>query len=398
MGALLGGSAAAAKAKDEEPAKASLHAIHNSHYGYDGMNTRGSMAAVLNFALLTVLTALVAVLYARDGHSATRFLTMDAWSYTPKPCEGHKDCVPLAPSAGKAQQHHGCGGDERACHLQGLLQEFERPATGLFAVSSVPLLLLSVQVITSAFAMSFVHYAIDEGGRGDANGGWLRKGLKRIAMVVVMTYASFFLFMQTSWALPMNNVLFVEVGFLLALLYIGANPSAAYTQNERDQCVPARFVEMTLSTPLLAAGALAAAGVYDACEIVQAVFSVFFAYALLVALECQRASPEKRRDENMPMVGELLLSSGLVLVPFLVKCCDALADDDLGSRPTWAQAALGLLLGEVLLLHLTVAGFVVGRIWGLPLSHRLYVMAVEGQMIVARAAITLTLLVGALSR
>jgi hypothetical protein len=300
---------------------------------------------MLHACLLTVLTCLFAVMYAK-GSVSERGILESGWVFTPTRCTLWVDgmCMPLTSSVTESAAHT----------LAGTLPEYESPSMGLLSSVHPAFLCLAVSVLS--FAFSLQSHGISEYSESTL------QILKHIAIVFLAVYGALYLFIQERWALPANNVLLVEVCahpllrlalltlfvfgqalHVLGLLFLGTYSFHAVETDEDAESYEEHvlIVNVLLTYPLLAVAVLATAGLDDTVMHVTVFASLTLAVVLLLV-----GSIEAHTRKSAGQVYVALLSSFWMCgLPFIVAA--ALRLHYLHSVPgaSWATVALCLTLG-----------------------------------------------------
>jgi len=163
---------------------------------------RGAAQASLQTVLLLLMTGLVAVFYERDRAADLSLSSLECWSVSTVLCANNEEkCAnstvtgPIAGGCPFEEQMKGYyfythQGPTSLCNLVGQAPEFERGMAerdDLFSAMGIPFLLLSSQVITTAFFIGYIRYDSSDDSHKSASN--LQKTLKRISLVVQLIFA-----------------------------------------------------------------------------------------------------------------------------------------------------------------------------------------------------------------
>jgi uncharacterized membrane protein len=278
---------------------------------------------IARLLVLIILTGLVATLFSRNNdHSVLEKLkpiklVSQSWVLTSGDCKFWVDgaCIPLDGEADKL-------------NLGGILEEKERRSTGLFSSINAPCLCLSSIVIATAFSICLTSYP-------DA---YTQKTLKLFSLLMIIVFGVLFLFIQNSWMLPVNNVLFIEFLFMIALFTLGT-----VSADKGSNISALRLVGWGLSTPLLIIVVLSIAGEDNSNVLLLVYFSLVFAMVVLSAGEWEYSS-----DYNSKTISVVYMTFWLCIIPFIVyssKRLHFMAVEIPVSLPEWSIASLGIILG-----------------------------------------------------
>ena len=195
--------------------------------------------------LLIVLTGLVATLFAqqsshanslvRDSRRKSVSLISQGWIITSGDCKFWFDgaCVPMS------------DGIPNEAALGGIMDERERKAYGMFSSINAPFLCLAACVISTAFSLCLIPSS-------DQN---VKRMMKMMSILVVVVFGVLFLFIQSTWSLPVNNLLLVECLLTVSLFVL-----VTYSVDKGSVVDIARLIEMILTNPLIAISVLSSAG------------------------------------------------------------------------------------------------------------------------------------------
>lgn len=147
--------------------------------------------------------------------------------------------------------------------LEGILpNEIEKPSTGLFSSVNAPFLCLAAVVMSSAYSMCLLvvtrennddSYNNTTGSTADTH--LTPKMLKSMSLLILVSYAILFLFIQRDWFLPFNNVLLVEFLFMISFLVI--NTFSVY---QKHMYFGMRLLNTMFTSPLIAVSVLTMIG------------------------------------------------------------------------------------------------------------------------------------------
>lgn len=317
----------------------------------DSFFSRGWIYASFDSILLFILTGMVAVFYERGKETAfTHGIT--TWGITPTPCQINEEkCLPAIQYNNKNKSScsflEGNHGMNSLCNLIGESVLYEREGVNLFSVIGIPFLLLSSQVISAAFSLLYIHEDSLHNTHKSASN--TQKSLKKIALLMLTVYATCFLFIQSSWKIPGNNLFLAELFMHVSLFLISMISSSTYSEQARRHIMPMRMGELSLTIPILTVPVLAIGGNTAINEITITFFAVLFTNAFLLLLELDKNSNStvQWRLEGAQVV--VLMNAWLCLIPFLIHCALTISrlQDDFG-RPWVLLSLVTLVLYELL--------------------------------------------------
>ena len=278
---------------------------------------------IARLLVLIILTGLVATLFSRNNDNLLSQklkpvkLVSQSWVITSGDCKFWVDgaCIPL-------------DGVPDKLNLGGILEEKERRSTGLFSSINAPCLCLSSIVIATAFSICLTSYP-------DA---YTQKTLKLFSLMMIVVFGVLFLFIQSSWMLPVNNVLFIEFLFMLALFALGT-----VSVDKGSNISALRLVGWVLSTPLLIVAVLSIAGEDNSNVLLLVYFGLVFSMLVLSVGEWEYSS-----DYNGNTISVVYMTFWLCIIPFIVyssKRLHFMAVEIPVSLPKWSIASLGIILG-----------------------------------------------------
>jgi len=323
--------------------------------------TRGWGNACLHAVFLIVMTTTVAIFYDRQHPGDVSLVAMGLWSITPYPCHYRREdlgpmCIPSSINPLKNASDcilntnheyyfYTSSYEDRSspslCNLIGESPMFEREGTNLFSVLGIPFILLASQVIATVFAMMYVRNdSLDNKHNTSTN---VQKSLKKIALLMVIVYATSFLLIQNSWKIPGNN-LFLVVIFLLFVAFLFAFlPSSHFSELAKHKIMPLRLGEYVLTIPLLTAASLGVAGNTIITDVTNAFFSVLFTNAFLLLVEAYKKTDVSDSSEDTVVRRTFLLNAWLCLIPFIMYCSVTIESMSKDHYP-WALACIVVLL------------------------------------------------------
>lgn len=334
--------------------------------------TRGWIYASIDSVILLVLTALSAIFYERGGGRIEQSLiSLAAWSITPSPCKINEEgCMVSFTSnhqlhtVGSNSTHVDCTlkshNDEegKICNLMGDSPMYEREGVNLFSVIGVPFLLLSSQVISTAFSLIYIRNdSIDNSHNTASN---VQKTLKKLALLMMVVYAVCFLFIQNSWKVPGNNLFLSELFLLFSIFTVGFFSSSTFSEHAKYQTMPMRNGEFVLTIPFLAAAVLVVSGSTSIHDIIISFFSVFFTNGFLLLLEMDKDSQKNNNKLWTVSTAQwgILINSWISVIPFLMHyslVISALQAEETVYRPWVLASCVGVLLYELCyILSITV--------------------------------------------
>ena len=295
--------------------------------------SRGKTHASFHSILLVVVTCIVAILNERSDAKELGIISMVKWSITPIPCTKEETkCIPLLKNvfinesdtcilnSNHAHYFYTSYGDQGAstlCNLLGKTPLFEREGLNLFSIINIPFLILSSQVIKTVFSLLYIRE--DSIGNTHESSSNVQKTLKKGSLLILITYAVTFLFMQNSWKIPGNNMFIVEIILLFAIFLIAFLPSSLFSENAKHQNMSLRFLEFTLTAPLLTVPVLAVSGNTSLNDMIVIFFIVSFtnAFVLLLELYKGKSGGAFKLDTTG---GVLIANAWLCLLPFVIYC------------------------------------------------------------------------------
>jgi hypothetical protein len=346
---------------DGELQSATTH--HEKNTG--GAFMLGAILPWLHGCLVVVLTGLLATLYTN------RTAVVEGWLVAPTRCTLWVDgaCVPKSAviEAGSLEP------------LKGQVVEYESRSSGLFSEIHAPFLCLAVEI--TCFAMVLKGACAMQGFGENAV-----QVMKHLSLAVLSVYGALYLFMQSEWNLPVNNVLLVECTHVLGIFFVGTY-SLHKSSSQEDARLHVWLVNVVLTYPLLAVAALSAAGEDGSVAHVAVFFGLTLACFALVAAALEEA-------QALLM---LLTTFWLCLVPFVVHSCARLHAISYAGLTVagWAAAALVLLVVLYLLLAVIATVGVQWSSWGLERATAL--QALEYFDFVVKATLSVLIMVGVAS-
>jgi hypothetical protein len=204
--------------------------------------------------------------------------------------------------------------------LSGELPEYESRATGLFSAVHPRFLAVATQVLCCALALKVSLLTLSETSI---------QIMKHLSILLLVAYGVLFLFYQTAWNLPFDNLFLVEFVYVLAILFIGT-----YSLHNAPY-VTVHAVSAVFTYPLLAVAAIAASGEDDTGALLTIFFTLVMACMALLAM-C--VNDEK---SHTPIFFTLYW---MCLVPCIVHCCVRLQQMADWPVASWREACLVLLL------------------------------------------------------
>jgi hypothetical protein len=374
----------------------------------------GWLYASCQTTLLVILISLVAIFYERGHPGDASLISMVSWSLTPLACLNEEEVCSSALIQGQSHHalnhphknnsvnhtshesnhtadciltsnHHyyfytpssSSSNQESLCNLIGESTLYEREGENLFSVMGIPFLLLGAQVIAASFSLIYVRkeiYAETNASIMTATQEptGMRKTLKKMTLFLLLIFSICFLFIQTTWKLPGNNLFLVELYVLFAFILIASIKAKYFSENASRQIISLRLVEICLTTSLLSVAVLAAAGNTSTDDLTTTFFSILFSNAFLVSLDLEKLS--HHRDQPLSTVtssvysssgmrnsihqmytftqaqGIILLNAWLLMIPFAMHCVLTLSDMSEGAKyKAWTVTpVLSLLIFQVL--------------------------------------------------
>ena len=350
----------------------------------------GVPQASIQCLLLLILTILVTVFHERGRPGDLALIALQTWSVT-----AAEPCHPYETS-------HNCFNTTMADSgaTADAIAMYERPQgelnQRLFNLVSVPFLILCSHVISTPFYIGYIRQSSKDNSHSSSSN--LQKNLKRIAMLMLMIFACSFLFLQTTWRLPGNNLLLCELWLIAALFYISFHPASHYSEYARHKYTPSRFLEFAFSLPLLAVAASGTAGMTDVDELNWIFFTSLFMCLFVLCLEFHHHKTTILKEEPDTLHHQasavLLLNALFCLVAFLVPAARTVQQGiHVDANLEWGPISLVLLMMLHVLYFLTVAAF---RLLSLFETHAIFIFLLDGIGIVGRTAISLVIISGAL--
>jgi hypothetical protein len=367
--------------------------------------------------LLVILISFVAIFYERGHPGDASLITMVSWSLTPLACLNEEEVCSSALMHGQSHHHElnhdhhhndnvnhsthkgnqstdciltsnrqyylyttssSASNQESLCNLIGESTLYEREGENLFSVMGIPFLLLGAQVIAASFSLMYVrkdHYAETSatGMTATQEPTDVAKTLKKMTLFLLLVFSICFLFIQTTWKLPGNNLFLVELFLLFAFILIASLKAKNFSENASRQIISLRLVEICLTTSILSVAVLAAAGNTSTNDLSTTFFSILFSNAFLVSLDLEKLSYHNDqplstihqnsvysragvRDAIHQMYtftqahGIILLNAWLLMIPFLMHCILTLSDMSEGTKfKAWTVTpVLSLVIFQVL--------------------------------------------------
>jgi hypothetical protein len=395
----------------------------------------GIPQACLQGLLLLIMTILVTVLHERGRPGDSALISLQTWSVTTvNPCrheEVEVDCfITSASSSTTTTTMHAAGAVNASAvkethtndtaHTDGtaaaawellLTGTYERPQgelnQRLFNVVGVPFLILCSHVISTPFFIGYIR----ESSHDDTHSSTsiFQKNLKRVGMLLLLVFACSFLFLQSAWSLPGNNLLLCELWLMCALFYISFHPASHYSEYARQQYTPTRYLEFAFTLPLLAVAAACAAGMTDVDDVNWIFFSSLFMCLFLLCAEYHHHKilvlKAEADDDHVYATRILILNALFCLVALAVPASRCVEQAMRISEVTewhleWGPVSLQLLLLLHVVYFLAVAVHRLlpkSAMCGIePPSHALIVLLLDGISLIGRALVSLLIISGAL--
>lgn len=353
----------------------------------------GIPQACLQTLLLVIITILVTVFHERERPGDMALISLKTRSVsaiiTNKCHEGNlKDCL------------NGTTTSSQPYHKDQFEQKTEEDLNQrLFNVICIPFLILCSHVISTPFFIGYIRETSEDNSHN--SNSIVQKNLKRISMLIMLLFACSFLFLQTSWHLPGNNLLLCEIWLISALFYISFHPASHYSEYMRHKYMPTRYLEFAFTLPLLAVASAATAGMTDIEEINWIFFTSLFMCLFLLCAEYHHHSVKVLNAEmdevHMQATWVLILNALLCLIAFLVPASQTvekvMANPYITQKKLeWAPTAFILLILLHVFYFLAVAGH---RLW-FHHHHVLMIWILDGISIIGRGTISLIIISGAL--
>jgi hypothetical protein len=298
---------------------------------------RGNIHASFHTLLLIILTCIVAILNEREKVEDLGLIATSLWGITPLPCqEKEKKCIPsfndikefndTKPCILNSNRKHyfynsyGEQGANSLCNLLGKTPLYEREGTNLFSTINAPFLILSSQVLKTVFALLYVREDSLENTHSSSSN--IQKTLKKMALLILITYAVSFLFMQNTWKIPGNNIFMIEIFFIYSIFLIASTCSSHVSESAKRQIMSFRLLEFTMSVPLITVPVLVASGNTSINDITVVFFTTLFANGFIVFLEIYKdVSIKNNNNFILGNIGRvILINTWLCLIPFIMYC------------------------------------------------------------------------------
>lgn len=325
-------------------------------------SSRGWVYASSQATLLVLLTILVSIFYERGNEGDAALISIASYTLTPWACvrnhnkvEDETLCVPAVQPRTNASStdcilesnHHfyfysANISKERPstslCSLIGETPLYEREAKNLFSVMGVPFLLLSAQVISTAFSLNYIRKSKNQGSN-------MYKTLKKMTLFILAVFSIAFLFIQITWKIPGNNLLLVELVAWLSLFLLATLHASYFAENAVRQILTLRLLETAITIPLFTSAVLAAAGNTNTNDLSLAFFAVLFANSFLLLLDMDKKTYHDHHYVLQGSHGVLFFNAWLCLIPFLVQCASTLQQaNSFSSYKDWSRIAVIVLL------------------------------------------------------
>lgn len=234
--------------------------------------------------------------------------------------------------------------------LNGKLLETEKPSTGLFSSVNSPFLCLASLVLSCAFSFCLSEHR-DELLTPSI--------LKSVSLLFLTGYSVLFLFIQNQWNIPFNNLILVEIMFMLAFLIINT------ISVERVHMFYAyRLLNSCFTYPLIAVAILSMIGEDNSNYLNVVFFSLIFAFTVVLVVNNEDAAGNS--DDYFPSkpalkFGDILgvFTYWLGLIPFIITCgvrFQYLLIDNPIEYPLWSRISLTFLFIFIIMeaLFLTI--------------------------------------------
>jgi hypothetical protein len=333
----------------------------------DAFFRRGNIHASFHTLLLLILTCIVAILNEREKVEDLGLIAMPLWGITPLPCqEDETKCIPAfnddikelnntntKPCILNLNHKHyfytsyGEQGADSLCNLLGKTPLYEREGVNLFSTINAPFLILSSQVLKTVFALLYVREDSLENTHSSSSN--IQKTLKKMALLILITYAVSFLFMQNTWKIPGNNIFMVEIFFIYSIFLIASTSSSHISESAKRRIMSFRLLEFTLTIPLLTVPVLVASGNTSINDITVVFFTTLFANGFIVFLEIYKdALIKKNSSLNMGNIGGVILMNiWLCLIPFIMYCSISISkliqEESKNKYYSWTMASVVVL-------------------------------------------------------
>jgi hypothetical protein len=326
----------------------------------NNMITRGWVYASVDSAILLTLTALCSIFYERGGIIGQSLISLALWSITPTPCKNNEEgCVISLGQYHDNSTQVDCmlkikdnaAAVGKMCNLIGESLLYERKGVNLFSAIGVPFLLLSSQVISSAFSLIYIRNDSMNNTHNSASN--VQKTLKKMALLMMIIYATTFLFLQNSWKIPENNLFLSEVFLLFSIFTIGFFSSSTFSDHAKNQTMPMRIMEFVLTIPFLAAIGLAVSGNTSIHDITTSFFSVMFANGFMLLLEMDKDSHMDKTWALSSAQWVIMMNAWVSILPFIIHysiAISALQEEGSEYSPWVLLSTVVILLYELFYL------------------------------------------------
>lgn len=322
--------------------------------------SRGWMYSSFQASLLVVLTTLVSIFYERGHDGDAALISMTTWSLTPWACFNERDvCVPaLHPNRIHTttntstecileSNHHlyvyaaNLTSEKSSTSLCALIGEtplYEREGKNLFSIMGIPFLLLSTQVVSTAFSLNYIRKSKFQGSSMHG------KTLKKSALALLVVFSIAFLFIQITWKIPGNNLFLVQLFIWLTVFLLATLHASYFSENATRQILTLRLVELVITMPLFACAVLAAAGNTSTNDLSIAFFAVLFGNCFLLLLDMEKKTYHDQPYRLQHAHGIVLLNAWLCLIPFILQCIQTLEKKESTVYSPWTKGAVIVLL------------------------------------------------------
>ena len=309
-----------------------------------GRDQWAALMAISYSILLIVLTGLVATLFAQQSSNASISLVKDSrrksvslisqgWIVTSGDCKFWYDgaCVPMG------------DGKPNEATLGGIMDERERKAFGVFSSINAPFLCLAACVISTAFSLCLMPSS-------DQN---VKRMLKMMSILVIVVFGVLFLFIQSTWSLPVNNLLLVECLLAVAMFVL-----VTYSVEKGSVVDITRLIEMILTNPLIAISVLSSAGDDNTNSLILVYGTLILGFLILMVNYIESACSDHVGGMTPGLAGVAQMSYWLCMIPFIVQFSfrfHYMVIESTVSQPAWSIAALAFTFAAYIIRAIMIS-------------------------------------------
>jgi len=286
---------------------------------------------LLHTVALIVVTVFVSILFSqlKDNEKFTKnniHILSTGWISAPSSCKYWINGVCL--------QENNALSNPMVLGKDMVSLEVEQPATGLFSTINAPFFCLAVLVLSTSFMFSCSKIDYEE---------MTPKMLKSVALLLLVVYGVLFLFIQSQWNIPFNNLILVEALYLISFLLINL-----FTVKQHHMHLAIHFFNTMLTNPLIAVSVLSVLGQDNTMSLLFVFFTLTIANAFLVLLNNENAFMDTANSSEYvsTFVGKSVWAYWICMLPFQVECSlrfEYMLFESPLQYPTWAVIAVALL-------------------------------------------------------